>query len=397
MTPPLTAHRLSRRATVIATLMIATSMIITLLSSGCRTAPVSGRRQLVLIPEAQEISMGVRAYAETLAEEPKSQDQEIIDMVNRVGQRIAAVADKPEYDWEFRVIAKDVMNAFALPGGKVAVYEGILPVCQDEAGLAVVMSHEVAHAIARHGGERMSQQQVVTGVGGVINAISQKKTSEATTDRIMQVYGGASKYGVILPFSRKHESEADAIGLILMAKAGYDPSVAPEFWERFSSQNGDKPPEWLSTHPADARRAAELRELLPEAMKYYEAASQQLGMGEVIPLKHPQPQSLAAATPAAPPAAPATAPLQQLAFAPGSPQKAAMGPPPPLPAKVDPFLDNDTIAAVAPPSLEVGFFQQPVSADPHSSQTIEAYRLDSISAEPIDDGWQPAIGRARFQ
>ncbi len=365
-------------------------MVITLLSSGCRTAPVSGRRQLLTISEEKEISMGVEAYEQTLADEPKSQDQEIIDMVNRVGQRIAAVADKPEYDWEFRVIAKDVMNAFALPGGKVAVYEGILPVCQDEAGLAVVMSHEVAHAIARHGGERMSQQQVVSGVGGVIKAVSQKKTSEETTDKVMQVYGGASKYGVILPFSRKHESEADAIGLILMAKAGYDPSVAPEFWERFSSQNGEKPPEWLSTHPADARRAAELRELLPEAMKYYEVASQQLGMGEVIPLNRPQPQSLAAA-------APATAPLQQLAFAPGSPQKAAMGPPPPLPAKVDPFLDNDTVAAVDPPSLNVGFFQPPVTADPHSPNTIEAYRLDSVSAEPMDDGWEPAIGRARVQ
>ncbi len=340
--------------------------------------------------------MGVEAYEQTLAEEPKSQDQEIIDMVNRVGQRIAAVADKPEYDWEFRVIAKDVMNAFALPGGKVAVYEGILPICQDEAGLAVVMSHEVAHAIARHGGERMSQQQVVSGVGGVINAVSQKKTSEATTEKIMTVYGGASKYGVILPFSRKHESEADAIGLILMAKAGYDPSVAPEFWERFSSQSGEKPPEWLSTHPADARRAAELRELLPEAMKYYEAASQQLGMGEIIPIKRAAPKSLATATPATAPVATAATPLQQLAFAPGSPQKAAMGPPPPVPTKVDPILDNDTVAAIVPRSIDAGFFQPPVSGS-SSLQTIGAYRLDGQALDPIDDGWEPAIGRARVQ
>ncbi len=358
---------------------------------------MTGRRQLLTISEEKEITMGVEAYEQTLANEPKSQDQEIIDMVNRVGQRIANVADKPEYDWEFRVIAKDVMNAFALPGGKVAVYEGILPICQDEAGLAVVMSHEVAHAIARHGGERMSQQQGVSVVGGVINAVSQKKTSEETTDKIMQVYGGASKYGVILPFSRKHESEADAIGLILMAKAGYDPSVAPEFWERFSSQNGEKPPEWLSTHPADARRAADLRELLPEAMKYYDAATQQLGMGEVIPIKQRPQQTLAAATAAAPPAATETNSLQKLAFAPGTPQKAAMGPPPPVPTKVDPILDNDTVASTAPRSIDAGFFQPPVPGDPHSSQTIEAYRLDSVTTETLDDGWAPAIGRARVQ
>ena len=370
--------------------MIAATTFASLLSSGCRTAPVSGRRQMLIIPESQEISMGLTAYEETLSEEPISENQEIIAMVNRVGQRIAAVADKPEYDWEFRVIAKDVMNAFALPGGKVAVYEGILPVCQDEAGLAVVMSHEVAHAIARHGGERMSHEMGVKGLGGIVKTVSQKKTSEATTEKVMQAYGAASKYGVILPYSRKHESEADAIGLILMAKAGYDPSVAPEFWERFSSQNGEKPPEWLSTHPADARRAADLRELLPEAMKYYEAASQQLGMGEVIPLDRNRPTSLAANGPSAP-----ALPLQQLALEPGSPQKAKMGPPPPLPAPLDPFLDNDTVAAAAPSSLEVDIFQPPMSGDLRSGETIEAYRIDNLNIDPIDDGWAPAVGRAR--
>lgn len=255
-------------------------------AQGCRTAPVSGRKQLVLIPEAQEIQLGTQAYEETLSSEPISEDAEIVAMVERVGRRIAAVASKPEYDWEFRVIAKDVQNAFALPGGKVAVYEGILPVCQSEAGLAVVMSHEIAHALARHGGERMSQQSVVSGAGTVINAVTQRHSDEATTEKVMQVYGATSQYGVILPFSRKHESEADAIGLILMAKAGYDPSVAPEFWERFSAASGDKPPEWLSTHPADTRRAADLRALLPEAMKYYEAAKEQIGMGEPIPVSH---------------------------------------------------------------------------------------------------------------
>ena len=280
-------HTVSRTAAPPRILLLATFCLSTGLAmfavTGCKSAPVSERRQLMLIPESQEIEMGVEAYAQTLSDEPISTDADVVAMVERVGQRIAAVANKPEYEWEFKVIAKDVQNAFALPGGKVAVYEGILPVCQDEAGLAVVMSHEVAHALARHGGERMSQQAAVQGLGTVVNAVANRKTGETTSQRIMQVYGVGSKYGVVLPFSRKHESEADAIGLILMAKAGYDPSAAPEFWQRFSATSGEKPPEWLSTHPADARRAADLRALLPEAMKYYEATQEQLGLGEPIP------------------------------------------------------------------------------------------------------------------
>ena len=236
------------------------------------------------MPESQEMVLGEQAYEQTLAEEPISEDAELNEMVERVGRRIAAVSGKPEYDWEFRVVAKDVQNAFALPGGKVAVYEGILPVCQSEAGLAVVMSHEIAHAIARHGGERMAHQQGVKAVGWGLDAVTKKETDEATAEMIMKGYGLTSKYGVVYPYSRKHESEADAIGLILMAKAGYDPSVAPEFWERFSEVSGSKPHEWLSTHPADARRAADLRAMMPEAMKYYEAAEVQLGMGEPLPV-----------------------------------------------------------------------------------------------------------------
>jgi metalloendopeptidase OMA1, mitochondrial len=276
----------TRRQTALAASLMTSVSVAVLLAPGCRSAPISGRQQLVLIPEAQEIDLGVQAYEQKMAEEPPSQNAEITAMVERVGHRIASVAGKPEYDWEFRVIAKDVQNAFALPGGKVAIYEGILPVCQSEAGLAVVMAHEIAHALARHGGERMSQEAAVNGVGSMIDAVSRKQADEATTQKIMDVYGVTSQYGVVLPFSRKHESEADAIGLILMARAGYDPSVAPEFWERFSAGSGPKPPEWLSTHPADARRAADLRQLLPEAMKYYEVAKEQYGMGESIPVAH---------------------------------------------------------------------------------------------------------------
>ncbi len=191
--------------------------------SACRTAPVSGRKQLVLIPEAQEVALGTEAYRELLASEPISTDQASTELVRRVGQRIAAVAGRPDYDWEFHLLAGPAQNAFALPGGKVAVYEGILPVCQSEAGLAVVMSHEIAHAIARHGGERMSHETAVNGVRGVLDAVTRDHVTQADHERLMTVYGATAKYGAILPYSRKHESEADSIGLMLMARAGTIP------------------------------------------------------------------------------------------------------------------------------------------------------------------------------
>jgi Zn-dependent protease with chaperone function len=251
------------------------------LCGGCRTVSMTGRKQLLLVPEASEIQMGVSAFDETLSTETPSQNQHYVQMVQQVGQRISAVADRPDYQWDFRVIASPQMNAFCLPGGKVAVYEGILPVCYNEAGLAVVMSHEIAHALARHGGERMSQGYVVNGVGTAVDKLLQKK--EVTQrDKFMQAYGMASQYGVILPYSRKHESEADHMGLMLMAKAGYDPAEAPRFWERFGSMKSEETVEFMSTHPSDARRASDLAELLPEAMKFYEAAPTKLGSGALI-------------------------------------------------------------------------------------------------------------------
>jgi len=180
--------------------------------------------------------MGLSAYEETLGEHPPSQNQEYIDLVNRVGQRIAAVADRPNYDWEFRVVASEAPNAFALPGGKVAVNEGILPICQNEAGLAVVMAHEVAHALARHGGERMSQGMLVNGASKALSYLTRQQQVERQK-QLMQAFGVASKYGFSLPYSRKHELEADHIGIMLMARAGYDPTEAPVFWERFSQIN----------------------------------------------------------------------------------------------------------------------------------------------------------------
>jgi predicted Zn-dependent protease len=250
---------------------------------GCRSAPVTERKQLLLVPEDQEVSMGVTAYHDLMGQETPSANPQFVDMVNRVGHRIAAVAGRDDYQWEFRVIQSDQQNAFALPGGKVAVYEGILPVCANEAGLAVVMSHEIAHALALHGGERMSHEMVAKGVQNTLQRLT-KSQEQINQERIMMAYGVASKYGVILPYSRKQEAEADHIGLMLMAKAGYDPREAPAFWERFSRVGGEKPPEFLSTHPSDATRAETLRKLLPQAEGLYAQAPMKYGFGAAVPL-----------------------------------------------------------------------------------------------------------------
>jgi predicted Zn-dependent protease len=250
--------------------------------SGCQTAPVTGRRQLLTVTEAEENQLGLTAYHDILKKETITENKDYQEMVERVGRRIAAVANRPDFDWEFKVIESDTQNAFCLPGGKVAIYTGMLPVCQTEAGLAVVMSHEVAHAIARHGGERMSHKMAQSLGQNVVGRLVKGKAEEKQKI-VLAAYSGVSKYGAILPYSRKHELEADAIGLMLMAEAGYDPSVAPEFWERFAQlKSGGSPIEFVSTHPSDARRSAALRERLPEAVQVYEATPEKVGLGEAI-------------------------------------------------------------------------------------------------------------------
>ncbi len=253
-----------------------------MLSVGCQQVPVTNRKQLLVTSMEKENEMGLTAYQEVLKSEPLTKNEKAIEMVRRVGQRIADVANQPDFKWEFNVIESETQNAFCLPGGKVAVYTGILPVCENEAGLAVVMSHEVAHAIARHGGERMTYQTAQNLGKSAVGYITQKQ-DEQKQQMIMTAYGAASEYGVILPYSRKHELEADEIGILLMAKAGYDPSEAPVFWERFAgSKQGAAPMEWMSTHPADATRAAALRELLPKAMQNYEGAKTKYGLGDAV-------------------------------------------------------------------------------------------------------------------
>ena len=249
---------------------------------GCRSAPITGRRQLMLIPEAEEVAMGKQAFADATGESNLTASPRYQEVVERVGMRIAAAAERNDYEWETRVVASEEQNAYCLPGGKIVVYDGILPVCQHEAGLAVVMSHEVAHVLARHGGERMSQQSAVNGVQTAVS-YAMRNQEQVKQDLWMKAYGLSTTYGVILPYSRKHELEADHIGLMLMAKAGYDPSEAPKFWTRFAAANkGEKPAEFLSTHPADTRRASELEKLLPDALENYRSATNRIGVGELI-------------------------------------------------------------------------------------------------------------------
>lgn len=301
--------------------------------AGCKSAPMTGRKQLLLMPESQEVSMGLTAFNDVASKEKPSENAQYNELVQRVGQRIAVVAGKPDYQWEFKVIASEQQNAFCLPGGKVAVYEGIIPICATEAGLAVVMSHEIAHALARHGGERMSQNMAVDGVKQAVSYVMQNQ-DQARKDIVMQAYGVSSQYGVLLPYSRKHESEADHIGLLMMARAGYDPREAPRFWQRFGSmKTGEKQMEFLSTHPSDSHRAADLANLVPEAMKLYDAAPEQFALGDHIDPAPPtpvavaaKPQSTTPTTPSAEATQPSTTPPGQNPASTPLPAAATVGP-----------------------------------------------------------------------
>jgi predicted Zn-dependent protease len=243
-----------------------------LFSFGCATTPYTKRSQLILLGESEEVQLGVASYAEVLKNAKVVKDPAFTEPLRRVGERIAKAANKPEYNWEFTVIDDPTqVNAFALPGGKVAVYTGLYPVAEDEAGLAVVVGHEVAHALARHGAERMSQGMVAQ-LAGVGLSVAVGDSSPATRNAVMGAFGVGAQVGVLLPFGRSQESEADRIGMILMAKAGYDPAAALRLWQRMEAQaGGTSPPEFLSTHPGYRTRQEDIRSWIPEAEQYYHA------------------------------------------------------------------------------------------------------------------------------
>jgi len=247
---------------------------------GCATVPITGRKQLALIPDSQILPMSFSTYDQVLKESKLSTNQKQVNMVKSVGSRIQVAVEDfmaqnnmsdelKGYEWEFNLIEEDVMNAWCMPGGKVAFYTGIMPVCQGEAGVAVVMGHEVAHAVANHGGERMSQG-LVQQLGGVALAVALSEKPQETQELFYTAYAIGTTYGAMLPYSRLHESEADKLGLIFMAMAGYDPHEAPKFWQRMKAQSeGGQPPEWMSTHPAHDTRIQNLNDYIPKAMKYY--------------------------------------------------------------------------------------------------------------------------------
>lgn len=260
-------------------------LIVTCLGA-CKTAPYSKRSQLILIPESTEIALGANAYRQVLAKVPVSHDPEFVTPVRSVGERVARVANHPKYDWEFNVIDQDVANAFALPGGKVAVYTGVFPLAKDTAGLAAIIGHEVGHALARHAGERMSQGMLLDVVLS-LGAAALGGSSPQTRELIYQALGLGAQIGYVLPFSRSQEAEADYIGLILMAKAGYDPEAALGLWQRFAEHDKERPPELLSTHPDPATRARNMRKWVPEAKRYFAVATP----APVEPLPVPKKQS----------------------------------------------------------------------------------------------------------
>jgi metalloendopeptidase OMA1, mitochondrial len=250
---------------------IRSAAIVLVLAAGCATAPYTNRRQLIMVSPQQEAALGAQAFHQVVSRSRIDRDPRINAQVEEVGRRLATVANRPDFQWTFVVIDDRQANAFCLPGGKVAVYTGILPIAQDQAGLAVVMGHEIAHAIARHGAERISQAQLAE-LGGQALAIGLGTSANAAA--ILAAYGLGAQFGVLMPYGRTQESEADHIGLILMAKAGYDPRAAIGFWERMERGGGKGgPPEFLSTHPSHGTRVEQLRAWMPEASRLYDAAT----------------------------------------------------------------------------------------------------------------------------
>jgi predicted Zn-dependent protease len=237
----------------------------------CTSAPYTRRSQLVLVSPEEEAKLGAQAFRQVLSKSRIDKRPAVNRPVEDVGRRLARAANRPEFKWEFAIIddPKQV-NAFALPGGKVAVYTGLFPVAQDTNGLAVVLGHEISHVLARHGAERMSQGLLAQVGGSVLSALLGGGPS---ANLILAAYGVGAQVGVLLPYSRTQESEADHIGLLLMAQAGYDPRAALAFWQRMERTGGGGTPEFLSTHPSHGTREQQIQAWLPEALRHYEASA----------------------------------------------------------------------------------------------------------------------------
>jgi predicted Zn-dependent protease len=260
-------------------IMIAAGMLV--LAVACSKVPISGRRQINMLPENTLMSMSLTQYREFLRQNPPvPESNQDAQMIKRVGQRIQRAVQTymrrkrltrriKNFKWEFNLVQNNAVNAWCMPGGRIVFYTGILPVTQNESGVAVVMGHEVAHAVARHGNERMSQQLLVMGGGLTLAILTRDKPREAR-DLFLSAYGVGGSLG-ILAYSRTHETEADKMGMVFMSIAGYDPEAAIGFWERMASlSKGPKPPEIVSTHPSDDRRIRDIRAFIPKAKRYFQ-------------------------------------------------------------------------------------------------------------------------------
>jgi predicted Zn-dependent protease len=259
--------------------IIFTTIFIAQFFYGCTQVPITGRKQMNLLPESQMMSLALTSYSDFLKQNKVVSGSADAQMVQRVGQRIANAVTKylakkkntqriAGYKWEFNLVDNKEMNAWCMPGGKVVVYSGLLPVTQNENALAVVLGHEIAHAIARHGNERMSEQLALQ-LGGVGLQVAMSSQPQQTQNLFNQAYGIGSAVGVALPHSRKQETEADEMGLIFMALAGYNPHEATPFWQRMKSMTGNnKPPALLSTHPSDETRINNMKIFVPKAEAY---------------------------------------------------------------------------------------------------------------------------------
>jgi len=248
--------------------------------TACAEVPITHRQSLQILPESQLATLSLQEYDEVLQKSRLSKNRQQVQMVRQVGLKIARAAEAflseagmqsqiKNLQWEFNLIEDDkAVNAWVMPGGKAAVYTGILPYTRNETGLAVVLGHEVAHAIAGHGNERMSQG-LLAQMGGAALSVALSENSPETRNLFMQAYGTGATVGLLLPYSRLHESEADRISLTLMARAGYDPREAIPFWQRMNKQGGRRPPEFISTHPAPRSRIANIKKYIPEALPYY--------------------------------------------------------------------------------------------------------------------------------
>jgi predicted Zn-dependent protease len=247
----------------------------------CGIVPITGRKQFIAISAEEMLSLSAASYSQVLKETKLTANQKYISSVRSVGANLTAAVKKylkqnglessiEGYQWQYNVLVSDELNAWCMPGGQIAFYEGIMPICMDDNGIAVVMGHEIAHAVAKHGNERMSQQLVIQ-LGGVALSEALSTQKETTQQLAMLAFGVGSTLGVVLPYSRTHETEADELGLYFMAMAGYDPRTAPVFWERMQAQGSSGTPAFLSTHPDPANRKKDLQKHMPKALEYYQA------------------------------------------------------------------------------------------------------------------------------